>query len=145
MTEPAGAPPDLDDLVEAARAARQAAYAPYSDYAVGAALRTEGGRLFQGCNVENAMYGAAVCAERVAILTAVAAGARRIAALAVVTEGGGTPCGFCRQVMAEFATPDLPVAIAGPEGPYRVRTLGQLLPEAFTAAALEAARGPEPS
>lgn len=135
MPEPATA---VEELVTRARKARERAYAPYSGYAVGAALRTEDGRVFEGANVENAMYGASVCAERVAILAAVAAGARRISALAVVTQGGGTPCGVCRQVMAEFADPALPVACAGPEGTYRVLTLGALLPEAWTSADLSA-------
>ena len=118
------------------------AYAPYSGYAVGAAVLA-GGRIHSGCNVENAMYGATVCAERVAVFHAIAAGERRLEALAVVTTGGASPCGFCRQVLSEFAEPDLPIAVAGPEGPYRVFSLGQLLPEAWGRDDLRAASQPE--
>lgn len=129
--------PDLTSLVTAARSARAHAYAPYSNYAVGAAVRTEDGRVFAGANVENASFGATVCAERVAIWTAVAAGARRIAALAVVTAGGGSPCGLCRQVLAEFADAETPVAMAAPEGDATMTTMGALLPMAWTAVDLE--------
>jgi len=124
---------DEHALLAAARAARLQAYAPYSGYAVGAAVLTDDGRVFGGCNVENALYGATVCAERVAVTTAVAAGARRLALVAVVTPGGGTPCGFCRQVLAEFGPPELPilVAAADPALPVRRFTLAQLLPEAW--------------
>jgi len=129
----AGAADDpLADLVARARAARAAAYAPYSGYGVGAAIRSVDGRVFAGCNVENALYGATVCAERVAAWTAVASGARRFVALAVITPNGGAPCGFCRQVLAEFAGPELVIALAGPEGPATTCTLGDLLPRAWT-------------
>jgi cytidine deaminase len=119
------------ELVAAARAARAAAYAPYSAYPVGAAVLAEDGRVFCGCNVENALFSATLCAERVAVVTAVAAGARRLRAIAVVTPNGGPPCGFCRQVLAEFAGPELPIAVAAPDGPWRRTTLGQLLPNAW--------------
>lgn len=99
---------------------------------MGAAVLAEDGRVFGGCNVENALYGATVCAERVAIWTAVAAGARRLRALAVVTPNGGPPCGFCRQVLVEFAPPELPIAVAAPDGPVRVYTLAELLPHAWS-------------
>jgi len=134
-------PADLASLVAAARTARANAYAPYSHYAVGAAVLTDDGRTFAGSNVENASYGATVCAERVAIWTAVAAGARRIVALAVVTAGGGSPCGLCRQVLAEFADADTPVAMTAPEGEVTIRTLGALLPMAWTRADLRPAPG----
>jgi cytidine deaminase len=132
-------------LVSAAHGARLQAYAPYSHYAVGAAVLTVEGELHIGCNVENALFGATMCAERVAVYAAVAAGARRLSAAVVVTPGGGTPCGFCRQVLAEFAPPEMPVAVsdalASPsdsgEYAYRLFTLGELLPEAWTAADLE--------
>ena len=122
-------------LVAAARAARQSAYAPYSQYLVGAAVRTADGRVFAGCNVENTSYGLSVCAERIAVFGAVAAGAREIVAVAVVTQDGGTPCGACLQVLAEFA-PDagpLPVYLAAAEetGGVRETTLDALLPDAF--------------
>jgi cytidine deaminase len=128
---------DLGALVALAREARQAAYAPYSRYAVGAAVLTADGRRFSGVNIENAMYGATVCAERVAIWTAVAAGARDIRALAVVTPGGGAPCGFCRQVMHEFAGPDLIIALAAPEGAFELLRLAELLPRAWGPADLD--------
>lgn len=128
--------PDLAALVVVARAARANAYAPYSRYAVGSAVLTDDGRTFSGVNVENASYGATVCAERVAVWTAVAAGARRVVAVAVVTAGGGSPCGLCRQVLAEFADAAMPIAMAAPDGDPTVRTLGELLPLAWTAADL---------
>ena len=127
---------DLAALVAVARAARANAYAPYSRYAVGSAVLTDDGRTFSGVNVENASYGATVCAERVAVWTAVAAGARRVVAVAVVTAGGGSPCGLCRQVLAEFADAAMPIAMAAPDGDPTVRTLGELLPLAWTAADL---------
>lgn len=139
-TGPAEADVDLGALVERAREARANAYAPYSGYAVGAAVLAPDGAVFVGANVENAMYGATVCAERVAVWAAVASGARRIAALAVVTQSGGAPCGFCRQVLREFAGDDMPVAIARPEGPARVTTLRALLPDAWGADDLGAPR-----
>lgn len=124
-------PDQLEALVARAREARSRAYAPYSGYAVGAAVLGVDGRIFGGCNVENALYGATVCAERVALWTAVAAGLRELTALAVVTPNGGAPCGFCRQVLAEFAGPDLVLAVAGPEGAARIHRLGELLPLAW--------------
>lgn len=130
---PSIAPARLDALVEHARSARRHAYAPYSGYAVGAAVLTSDGRIFGGCNVENAAYGSTVCAERVALWTAVAAGARRVVAAAVVTPGGGTPCGCCRQVLIEFGDPDMPIAVAGTEGAPTLYRLGDLLPHAWTA------------
>jgi cytidine deaminase len=93
---------DRTELIRAAQEVRQNAYAPYSNYSVGAAVRTIDGRVFVGCNVENASFGLTVCAERNAIFAAVAAGAREIVAVAVVTGDGGSPCGACRQVLAEF-------------------------------------------
>lgn len=122
---------DLEALLAMAREVRQRAYAPYSRYAVGAALLSVDGRQFSGANVENAMYGATVCAERVAIWTAVAAGARDFVALAVITAGGGTPCGFCRQVLHELAGPDLVIALAAPEGAAELLRLSDLLPRAW--------------
>ncbi len=98
---------DWDKLVAAAWQAREAAYAPYSNFAVGAALLAADGRIFLGCNVENISYGLTNCAERVAVETAIAAGAREFVAVAVVADTGVpiSPCGACRQVLAEFGVP----------------------------------------
>lgn len=118
------------DLVDLARTARQQAYAPYSHYRVGAAVLTADGQVFVGCNVENAEFGSTVCAERVAIWSAVAAGHREFLMLAVVTSNGGTPCGSCRQVLVEFA-PDMMVFIADTEHIQRQVTVRDLLPSFF--------------
>lgn len=123
--------PSPDELVAAAVQAREHAHAPYSRFAVGAAVATDDGRVFAGCNVENVSYGLTVCAERVAVFQAVSAGARRVVAVAVVTGSQGSPCGACRQVLAEFAAPEVPVYIASPAGAWRERLLGDLLPECF--------------
>lgn len=121
-------------LVEAARRARANAYAPYSGYEVGAALVAPNGRIFAGCNVENASYGLALCAERSAVAQLVAAGGREIAGLVVVTVGPepGSPCGLCRQTLSEFAT-DLPIglALASDDLPRVTKSLAQLFPEPF--------------
>jgi cytidine deaminase len=95
---------NVDDLVQIAWRARDAAYAPYSHFAVGAAVFTSDGRIFSGCNVENLSFGLTICAERVAIASAVAAGAHELLAVAVAadTEAPISPCGACRQVMSEF-------------------------------------------
>jgi cytidine deaminase len=122
-------------LVSAARQVRANALAPYSNFAVGAAVLDDRGRIHTGCNVENASYGLTVCAERNAVAAAVAAGARRIVAVAVVTAAKppASPCGACRQVLAEVAADDAVVLLAPSRGqgpPERV-TLGELLPRAF--------------
>lgn len=120
-------------LVSAARAVRRRAHAPYSRYLVGAAVLDERGRIHIGCNVENASYGLTVCAERNAVAAAVAAGARRIVAAAVVTsaESPGSPCGACRQVLAELGDADMLVLLAGPRGGSTEHRLGELLPISF--------------
>ncbi len=127
-------------LVSAAKDARKRAYAPYSKYKVGAAILTESGDVFIGCNVENASYGATVCAERGAIMQMVAAGGKKPVACAVVTQGqvGGSPCGICRQVLAEFSE-DMTVILAGDAGGpehMRITSLSDLLPDAFTSSSL---------
>ena len=119
-------------LARAAAAARRRAYAPYSRFRVGAAVRAEG-RIYSGCNVENASYGLTVCAERSAVSRAVFAGARRLEALAVAsgTSPPTPPCGMCLQTLAEFAGPTLPVLLLGARGSQEETTLGELLPRAF--------------
>lgn len=121
------------DLFAAAAAARANAYAPYSKYKVGAALRTVGGHIFAGANVENAAYPVGTCAEAGAIAAMVAAGEKRIAELLVIGEGPRppTPCGACRQRIAEFASADCLVHAADPGEVRAVFELGSLLPEAF--------------
>lgn len=123
---------EREALLSLANEARRRAYAPYSNYPVGAALRTKSGRLFTGCNVENAAYPHCMCAERVAIFKAVSEGEREFEALAVVTPSGGSPCGGCRQVMAEFGL-DMRVLIGDGEGRLlREAAVADLLPGAFT-------------
>jgi cytidine deaminase len=121
------------DLLTAARAVRRHAHAPYSRFAVGAAVRDEHGRVHVGCNVENASYGLTICAERNAVAAAVAAGARAVRAVAVVTptRPPGSPCGACRQVLAELGNARTVVLLAGPTGAAEATTLGALLPRAF--------------
>jgi cytidine deaminase len=119
-----------ETLVAAALAARQRAYAPYSHYLVGAAVLTADGTIINGCNVENAAYPATICAERVALTAAIAQGHRDLIAIAVATNNGGTPCGICRQVMAELG-PAMTVYIADASGSYQTTTVASLLPGAF--------------
>jgi cytidine deaminase len=136
--------PDRDALarlVTAARAARERAYAPYSKYKVGAAILTKSGSVFTGANVENATYGATICAERSAIVQMVAAGDREPIACAVATGGprAGSPCGICRQVLREFAR-DMPIALVAEQKGRLTRrdtTLAKLLPDAFDGSALK--------
>jgi cytidine deaminase len=123
-----------DPLFDAALAAHANAHAPYSGFAVGAAVRSEEGRIFAGCNVENASYPEGTCAETGAIATMIAAGGRRIAEVLVLAEGTDPvpPCGGCRQRIIEFADPVTPVILAGPEGERSRTTLGALLPGPFS-------------
>jgi cytidine deaminase len=122
----------MNELIGAARAVRKRAYAPYSRYFVGAAIATKSGKIFTGCNVENASFGATLCAERNAIAQMVAAGERHPVACAVVTAGprAGSPCGICRQVLWEFAR-DMPIALVAEGGRRRDTTLVKLLPDGF--------------
>lgn len=124
-----------DQLVEQALLARTRAYAPYSNYQVGAALLTSSGEVILGCNVENAAYPATICAERVALTAAVASGHRSFEAMAVATREGGSPCGICRQVMAELA-PEMLVHIANEHGQFRTTSVRELLPDSFSSSSL---------
>lgn len=123
---------DITRLIDAASEVRLRAYAPYSKYLVGAALLTADGEIVVGCNVENVSYGLTICAERVAIGTAVANGQREFTAMAIATANGGTPCGACRQVLIEFAR-DLPIYLVNVDegGSVKVLSLAQLLPGRF--------------
>ena len=126
---------DPRKLLKAAKAAAGKGHAPYSGFHVGAALWTSNGAIFTGCNVENASYGLTNCAERTAIFTAVAAGQKRFKAIAIVADGKQKPypCGACRQVLAEFCPPSMPVYVASCRdlASFEQMTLGSLLPKSF--------------
>ena len=125
-------------LIRMALEAREQAYVPYSDFMVGAALRAEDGRIFTGCNVENAAFTPTSCAERTALFKAVSEGVTRFTDIAVVGSRRGevnkqitSPCGVCRQVMREFCKPDFKIILVKSEEEWKVYTLSQLLPEGF--------------
>lgn len=122
-----------DDLLQAARAAREKAHAPYSNFKVGAAVRGASGRVYCGCNVENAAYPEGLCAEASAIAAMVMAGESKIVEVLVlgISNEPVTPCGGCRQKIREFAAPDAPIHIAGAEGVQMTLTLEALLPQSF--------------
>jgi cytidine deaminase len=127
--------PEIETLLTAAKKARENSYSPYSQHKVGAALRTSDGKIFSGCNVENSSYGATVCAERVAIQSAVAAGGKlEITEILVLTDATPPwpPCGMCRQVIAEFASINLVVYSANLSGETKHKAFSDLFPEAFT-------------
>jgi cytidine deaminase len=119
-------------LIESALAARANAHAPYSNFHVGAAVLTASGEIFPGTNVENASYGLTICAERAAVCAAVAAGHKQLAAVAVATPGGHSPCGACRQVLSEFG-PAMEVLMVDADNPLNVKAtnLADLLPMQF--------------
>lgn len=123
---------EKQSIIDLANTARQRAYVPYSRYAVGAALRTKGGRTFTGVNVENAAYPQTMCAERVAIFKAVSEGEKEFEVISVVTDNGGSPCGGCRQVMAEFGLDTVVLMADGSGKLVKETTVKELLPEAFT-------------
>ncbi len=128
-------------LVQAARIARRWAYAPYSHYAVGAALLTRSGKMYDGVNIENAAYPDGICAERVAVFKAVSEGELEFVAVAVVTANGGSPCGSCRQVLAEFGLETI-VLLANDQGQIQLETtVAGLLPGAFTPQHLKPGEG----
>ena len=120
------------EIVNLSKSAMDHAYAPYSDFKVGAAVMGSSGRMYSGCNVENASYGLSVCAERVAVFKAVSEGEKEIMAVAIASSTGkpAFPCGACRQVMAEFAADDMEVYLVSDEGVEK-HTLAELLPNAF--------------
>lgn len=126
------------ELCTKAIEAMKNAYVPYSGYRVGAALLTENGKVFTGCNIENAAYTPTVCAERVAFFNAISSGERSFTAIAVaggkdgIISGAFPPCGVCRQVMAEFCPPDFTVLVVTGTEAYKKYSLNELLPEAFT-------------
>jgi cytidine deaminase len=123
---------DWSALFARAKAARDNAHAPYSRYFVGAAVEADDGSMHAGCNVENVSYGLTICAERNAIAAMVAAGAKRISRLLVLTEDGGPPCGACLQVIAEFATASgTLIALGRPDGALTTHALSDLLPHPF--------------
>jgi cytidine deaminase len=123
---------EKDLLIDAAKQARENAHAPYSNFRVGAALRSTSGRIFSGCNVENASYGLTMCAERVAIFKAISEGERGFSALAVATDADSLtpPCGACRQLIWEFCG-DIPVTIANLKGQTDVMQMRDLFPRPF--------------
>jgi cytidine deaminase len=124
---------DRETLIQAAIAGREKAYTPYSHFKVGAAIATKNGTIYSGCNIENASYGLCNCAERTAIFKAVSEGQSEFVMLAVVgdTDGPISPCGACRQVIAEFCQPDMPVILTNMKGDQKETTVGELLPYAF--------------
>lgn len=130
----------MELLIKKAKEARENAYAPYSKFKVGAAVMDASGEIFTGCNIENASYGLTNCAERTAIFKAVSAGStdlRMIALIADIADDVCTPCGACRQVIAEFLNPSDPVVCANTKGDVKVFTVAEILPGAFSPKALK--------
>lgn len=128
---------ERQSLIDLANEARRKAYAPYSNYPVGSSLRTKTGRVYTGVNIENAAYPTGICAERVAIFKAVSEGEREFDVITVVTNNGGSPCGSCRQVMAEFGLDTIVLIADGAGKLIEETTVRKLLPEAFTPKHLE--------
>ncbi|PKG21787.1 cytidine deaminase [Niallia nealsonii] len=123
-----------NQLIEEAKKAREKAYVPYSKFKVGAALLSDNGTVYHGCNIENASYGVTNCAERTALFKAVSEGERKFTMLAVVadTTGPVSPCGICRQAIAEFCPKDMVVVLTNLNGDIQKTTVEQLLPGAFS-------------
>ena len=129
---------NYEELIKKAKEARECAYAPYSNFLVGAALLTDSGRIYSGCNIESSSYTPTNCAERTAFFKAVSEGERSFAAIAVVGAKRGAndygicpPCGVCRQVMSEFCDEDFKIILADSESNYKVYSLSELLPLGF--------------
>lgn len=129
----------MEQLIEQSKVARENAYVPYSKFKVGAALLTEDGKVYRGCNIENASFGMTNCAERTAFFKAVSDGDMKFKAIAIVadTPGPVSPCGACRQVMAEFCSKTMPVYLTNLNGDVQQTTVGDLLPGAFTSEDME--------
>ncbi|WP_420913355.1 cytidine deaminase [Gilliamella apicola] len=129
----------IEKLIELAKTARSRAYVPYSKFQVGAVLITEDDEAILGCNVENASYGLANCAERTAIFKAVSEGKRKFKKLVVIgdTDGPISPCGACRQVISEFCAKDMPVILTNLQGKIQETTVGELLPWSFSPSDLD--------
>ncbi len=121
----------MKDLIKKAMEASENSYSPYSNYKVGAALLTKNGKVFLGCNIENASYSPTVCAERVAIFKAISEGEKDFSAIAVYGKDLAYPCGVCRQVLSEFCKEDFKILIVKDEENYIEHTLGELLPKSF--------------
>ena len=130
---------NMDQLIAQSKVARENAYVPYSKFKVGAALLTEDGKVYHGCNIENASYSMTNCAERTAFFKAVSEGMTKFTAIAIVadTPGPVSPCGACRQVMAEFCSQTMPVYLTNLNGDVQQTTVGDLLPGAFTSEDME--------
>lgn len=126
---------DIEQLIDEAKEARKQAYVPYSKFAVGAALLTENGKVYRGCNIENAAYSMANCAERTVFFKAISEGEKNFKLLAVVadTDRPCSPCGACRQVISEFCPPDMKVVLTNLKGDLLETTVKELLPGAFNA------------
>ncbi len=122
-----------EELIAAASDARENAYAPYSKFRVGAAVRASSGQIYTGANIENALYGLTICAERSAVFAATSSGERELKEIAIVTENGAPPCGPCRQVLAEFSGEDLSILLSDLSGTRQQHSLGDLLPQSFSA------------
>ncbi len=123
---------EFKKLIKEAEKARNRAYTPYSKFKVGAAVLCDDGKIFTGCNIENASFGMSICAERVAIFKAVSEGSTKFEAIAVIgdTDKPCSPCGACRQVISEFGE-DIPLIMANLKGDVKIKKIGDLLPEAF--------------
>lgn len=130
---------EIKKMLRLAAEAREKAYCPYSHFRVGACLKTDSGAYYLGCNIENAAFTPTNCAERTAMFKAIYEGERSFEAIAIISDSANptAPCGVCRQVLAEFCRPDMPVICADRDGNYEVMELSQLLPMSFTAADME--------
>ncbi|MGI6083986.1 MAG: cytidine deaminase [Acetivibrionales bacterium] len=131
--------PESEKLVNLAVKIKENAYVPYSNFHVGAALFADNGRIYTGCNIENASYGAAICAERTAIVKAISDGAKRILAIAVASDSKSPtmPCGICRQVLSEFCLSDMPLYLSNRDGEYKVYSFEEILPHSFKKSDME--------